>query len=144
MIPLADTTLVVDAFIRGQETTWDRSYVLMSRHSGLDIPELDHVRESIMTILTTRIGSRVCQRTFGAMLLDLLDGPVTEVTPASVAYIVGVACQWEPRIIVHSVELAPASDITAGSLVFSLFFTYVINGEAVALHGLQIDRNQIV
>lgn len=144
MIPLADTDKVVDAFLAGEESEWDRSHVLMSRESGLDIYEIDHVQESIITILTTRIGTRVGMRTFGSRLLDLLDGPITEATPAAVAYEIGVSCQWEPRIIVSSVEVSPASDLSAGLLVFSLFFTYVIDGKAVALHGLQIDRNKIV
>lgn len=144
MIPLADTQKVVDAFLKGDQTEWDRSHVLMDRETGLDMYEIDHVRQSILVILTTRVGTRVGMRQFGSRLLDLLDSPITEITPAALAYEIAVSCQWEPRIIVNSVDISPDSDLAAGQITFAIFGVYVIDGKAVALHGLQIDRNKIV
>jgi len=45
--------------------------------TGTVIDELADIRQSIATILTTPIGTRVMRRDFGSLIFDLVDGPAT-------------------------------------------------------------------
>ena len=40
----------------------DLKYLGMSRHSGMAIEDLDHIRQSVSDILQTPVGSRVMRR----------------------------------------------------------------------------------
>ena len=50
----------------------------MNVQTGRSLSGPDHIRQSIITILTTPIGSRVLRRDFGSALLDLIDRPANE------------------------------------------------------------------
>ncbi|KFK93374.1 MULTISPECIES: GPW/gp25 family protein [unclassified Serratia (in: enterobacteria)] len=71
----------------------------MSRDTGLDITDLDHIRQSVRDILVTPVGSRVMRRDYGSLLSALIDQPQN---PASRLQVMA-ACymailKWEPRI----------------------------------------------
>jgi phage baseplate assembly protein W len=48
----------------------------MDRHTGTALTGPDHVRQSIMDILTTPLGSRLMNRGYGSRLTDLIDAPM--------------------------------------------------------------------
>lgn len=52
----------------------------MHTSTGQQLGDLDHIRQSIGKILSTPIGTRVMRRSFGSMLPELLDHPLTERT----------------------------------------------------------------
>lgn len=50
----------------------------MDRITGRILSGIGHVRQSIMDILLTPTGSRVCNRTYGSGLPDLVDAPMND------------------------------------------------------------------
>ncbi len=48
----------------------------MSATSGKELEGLDHLKQSIIDILTTPIGSRIMRREYGSRLLELVDRPI--------------------------------------------------------------------
>lgn len=48
----------------------------MSATSGKELEGLDHLKQSIIDILTTPIGSRVMRRDYGSRLFELVDRPI--------------------------------------------------------------------
>ena len=50
----------------------------MDRVTGAALSGRAHMRQSIMDILTTPIGSRVGQREYGSRLPELIDAPLNE------------------------------------------------------------------
>lgn len=53
-------------------------YLGMNRDTGLQITDIDHIRQSVSDILMTPIGSRVMRRTYGSLLSALIDQPQNE------------------------------------------------------------------
>jgi phage baseplate assembly protein W len=50
----------------------------MSRITGKYLNDLDHLKQSIVDILSTPIGSRVMCRDYGSRLFDLVDKPINK------------------------------------------------------------------
>lgn len=72
----------------------------MDRQSGRAITEqLPHIRQSVATILTTLVGTRIERRDFGSILPLLADQPLNGATllRAYSATVVALLA-WEPRI----------------------------------------------
>ncbi|MNP17787.1 Lysozyme [compost metagenome] len=65
----------------------------MNRETGRPIALLDHIRQSVADILTTRIGTRVMRREYGSQLPDLIDQPFNAATRLlAYAAITSAAC----------------------------------------------------
>lgn len=47
----------------------------MDRYTGRRITGMEHLKQSIADILTTPLGSRLERRTYGSLLLGLIDAP---------------------------------------------------------------------
>jgi phage baseplate assembly protein W len=76
----------------------------MNRHTGRTLDGLDHIRQSMVDILTTPIGSRVMRRDYGSLLPELIDQPLTEATLLQAyAAIVMALLRWEPRIRIERI-----------------------------------------
>ena len=108
----------------------------MNRETGKALEGMDHLRQSVVDILTTRIGTRVMLRKYGSDLPNLVDSPTNRSTIAAIrADIIGALGDWEPRLRVEQVVLI---SVSAGSVTFDLLLTYLPNGEPVALRGVTI------
>ena len=85
---------------------------MMSRNTGLSLSsEADQIRQSIQDILTTPIGSRVMRRTYGSLLPIMIDAPFNEITRLQLYAATATALiQWENRINLESISIAPVSD----------------------------------
>ena len=78
----------------------------MNRHTGEPISEEAHIAQSIEDILTTRIGTRVMRRDYGALVPELIDQPLNEANRLRLYAASAVAImQWEPRITLAAVRL---------------------------------------
>ncbi|WP_114649089.1 GPW/gp25 family protein [Pseudothauera hydrothermalis] len=79
-------------------------WVGLDRAAGGRIAGLDHIRQSILDILTTYPGERIMRPEYGCRLRDLIDRPVNAQWLADLYYEVAVAVQrWEPRVIIQRV-----------------------------------------
>ena len=85
---------------------------MMSRYTGLSLQsEAEQIRQSIQDILTTPIGSRVMRRTYGSLLPIMIDAPFNEITRLQLYAATATALiQWENRINLESISIAPVSD----------------------------------
>lgn len=72
-----------------------------------------HLRQSILRIITTPLGTRVMRRDFGSLVQELIDQPFNAGTRMRVlGATVTALMRWEPRVSVRRVDLresAPGS-----------------------------------
>lgn len=101
-----------------------RSAIGMHASTGLAINGVDHLMQSIHTILTTPVGSRVMRRSFGSLLPELIDQPDNTATRVRIfAAVAGALMRWEPRLRLSRVQLASGS--TPGTAELVLDGTYM-------------------
>lgn len=104
----------------------------MNRQTGGTITTLEHIRQSIADILTTRIGSRVMRREYGSQLVDLIDQPGNPATRLlAYAAIAMAVMRWEPRVRLSRVQLTDAS--MAGQFELTIEATLVDSNEQQSL-----------
>ncbi|WCR54407.1 MAG: hypothetical protein PG981_001429 [Wolbachia endosymbiont of Ctenocephalides orientis wCori] len=48
----------------------------MSAITGKELEGIDHLKQSIIDILTTPVNSRIMRRNYGSRLLELVDRPI--------------------------------------------------------------------
>ncbi len=78
----------------------------MNINTGQPLATLEHIRQSIVDILTTPIGSRVMRRDYGSLLFELIDSPITPAQPLKIYAASFMAIQrWEPRVKVTAFSL---------------------------------------
>ncbi|MDR0182412.1 GPW/gp25 family protein [Lysobacter arvi] len=82
----------------------------MSAACGRPLAGSKHLAQSIATILTTPMGSRVMRRDFGSVLPELIDQPFNGATRVRMYAAVAVALmRWEPRLRLTRIQLHPGS-----------------------------------
>ena len=110
----------------------------MSRDTGKTVERIEHLRQSIIDILTTPIGSRVMRRDYGSRLFELIDAPVNRETLVDYYAAVAEALdRWEDRIQVQQVDITSAA---VGSITLSITGKYLVDGQTVRLDGIQINK----
>lgn len=104
----------------------------MNRTTGLAITGMDHLKQSVVDILTTPLGTRLARRTYGSLLSDLVDQPDNQLTRLRMyAATASALMRWEPRLRVTRVQLT--SGPAAGQVTLDLTGEYVPTGQAVGL-----------
>lgn len=77
----------------------------MDRRTGKPLAGIDHLRQSIEDILTTRIGSRRMRPGYGSNLYLYVDMPITEGWKGAVAAeAIRALKAWEPRISISRIR----------------------------------------
>jgi len=108
----------------------------MSNQNGEHLNDLEHLKQSIVDILTTPIGSRVVCRDYGSALFQLVDQPVNrELFPKIYAAVADAIDKWEPRFKVEKVTI---NSIKEGHITLSLIGKYLITEQKIALEDLVI------
>lgn len=71
----------------------------MNRKTGRWLSDLDHLKQSIQVILTTRIGMRIERREFGSLIPNIVDYPIHEKNVLLLyAAIANALAKHEPRL----------------------------------------------
>ena len=114
------------------------SFVGMDKATGGRIEGIEHLYQSVATILTTPIGSRVMRRDFGSRLYDLLDKNITQSLKMQMfAETIEALNKWEPRLDVKRVFIDPVSEDDAPHTIrLGIEGTYLPNGRPVTLDGV--------
>ncbi|MBS7827399.1 GPW/gp25 family protein [Wohlfahrtiimonas chitiniclastica] len=100
----------------------------MSRITGHEIPMNQHIQQSIIDIITTRIGSRVMRREYGSLLPELIDRPANDENMMQLMSATVIALSiWEPRITATFVNFTPVSN--AGLVDLEIAATIKESGE---------------
>ncbi|MBJ7550740.1 GPW/gp25 family protein [Marinomonas ostreistagni] len=108
----------------------------MNETTGKELDGFEHLKQSIRRLLTTPIGSRVMNRTYGSRLFNLIDQPINPVTQALIYQAVAEALdQWEPRYELEQVSLHRYEQ---GALTINLVGRYVPTGEQVTIENLEV------
>ncbi|MDD3676888.1 GPW/gp25 family protein [Thauera propionica] len=113
----------------------------MNAHTGQPLSGLDHLRQSIIDILSTPLNTRVMRRDYGSRLPELIDQPITprlamELYAATAEALV----RWEPRFKLSRVRL---TDARAGLVELTLEGAVRLQGfdeQRVTLSGLSIGN----
>jgi phage baseplate assembly protein W len=108
----------------------------MSRTTGAYLNDLEHLKQSIVDILTTPIGSRIMRREYGSNLFYLVDRPVNREFVQQIYAAVAEAIErWEPRFDLKKITV---DEINDGRITLSLSGVYLITQMRVNLQGLVI------
>lgn len=72
----------------------------MNRNTGEKITdEIDHIKQSVGDILTTKIGTRIQRRDYGSNIPSLIDRPIDRALMLQIASCAVMALsKWEPRL----------------------------------------------
>ncbi|MCS6809800.1 MAG: GPW/gp25 family protein, partial [Tepidimonas sp.] len=74
-------------------------WIGLGRAHGRRLDGIDHMRQSIIDILTTYPGERIMRPEYGSRIRDLIDRPVNDQWLADLYFEVAYAIQrWEPRV----------------------------------------------
>lgn len=101
----------------------------MNAHTGRALSDVEHVRQSVINILFTAIGSRIMRRDYGSLLPALIDQPLTAQTRLQIMSATAMALwRWEPRLQLTRVVMYAGSETSAS--VLDITATYTIGPQA--------------
>ena len=114
------------------------TFVGMDTTTGRRIEGLAHLRQSVVMVLTTPIGSRVLRRDFGSRLYELLDKNITPSLKMQMyAATVEALRKWEPRLDIKRVVVDPAPDgDIQNTISLGIEGVYLPHGKPVTLDGV--------
>lgn len=113
----------------------------INRFTGQALDGIDHLRQSIIDILSTPLGSRVMRRDFGSLLPSLVDQPDNAATRLRVyAATAAALIRWEPRL--RLTRVAMLSGLRPGQVVLDLEALYITPTGTQPV-GLQVDLARI-
>lgn len=108
----------------------------MSNQTGKYLDDLEHLKQSIVDILTTPIGSRVICRDYGSNLFQLTDQPINrDLFPKIYAAVAEAINKWEPRFKVEKITI---NSINEGHIKLSFIGRYLITQQKIVLEDLII------
>ena len=110
----------------------------MNINTGIDISEINHLKQSISNILATPIGSRTMRRDYGSNLFNKIDHPVNGELIAEIYLdIVESLFIWEPRFELDQVTV---QNIENGKITIDLEGSFLSNGEKITLENIEITN----
>ncbi|WP_253303093.1 GPW/gp25 family protein [Wolbachia endosymbiont of Phyllotreta cruciferae] len=108
----------------------------MSARTGKALEGIEHLKQSIIDILTTPIGSRIMRRNYGSRLLELVDRPINRDFSLEIyAATAGALEKWEKRFKLEKVKITEAKE---GKVTISLDGIYLPNGENIRFDGVVV------
>ncbi len=110
----------------------------LSSSTGKSLLGIDHLKQSIRDILTTRIGTRLMRRDYGSNLPNLLDRPLTPSLASDLyAATADALSRWEPRFALSKVTIV---DAKAGWVTLELTGVYLPGAAPIIIQDVQVSR----
>ena len=104
----------------------------MSATSGKELEGLDHLKQSIIDILTTPIGSRVMRRNYGSRLFELVDKPINRDFTLEIYAATAEALEkWETRFKLEKVKI---TEVKEGRVTLDLEGVYLSEGKFININ----------
>ena len=108
----------------------------MNSKTGKTLSGIDHLKQSVVDILTTPKGSRVMRRSYGSNLFSLIDNPTNSESIADiVAESADALKRWENRLSVTNITVTSAAP---GRITLNIKGKYKPNGESIVLEGIEV------
>jgi phage baseplate assembly protein W len=108
----------------------------MSKNTGKILAELEHLKQSIVDVLMTPIGSRIMLRDYGSKFFELIDSLINDRLKIQIyAATAEALAKWEPRF---KCVKASISSIENGRIGLFLEGEYLPNGQKITLDGVVI------
>jgi hypothetical protein len=115
----------------------------VNNQTGQHLAGLEHLKQSIIDILLTPLGTRVMRRNYGSRLFELIDAPMNSGTVIDIISATAEAlATWEPRIEVERVTLDEGASTllstgyATGRIGLTLYGKYLPDGKAIKLDGI--------
>ena len=108
----------------------------MDAKTGKALEGIEHLKQSIIDILTTPIGSRVMRRDYGSRLFELVDRPINRDFTLEIYAATAEALQkWETRFKLEKVKI---TEVKEGKVRLELEGVYLPNGKNIRFDGVAI------
>ncbi|KAG8290539.1 MAG: GPW/gp25 family protein [Wolbachia endosymbiont of Homalodisca vitripennis] len=108
----------------------------MDAKTGKALEGIEHLKQSIIDMLTTPIGSRIMRREYGARLFELVDKPINRDFTLEIYAAVAEALEkWEKRFKLEKVKIA---EVKEGKVTLDLEGLYVPSGKNIRFDGMVI------
>lgn len=101
----------------------------MNASTGKELEGIEHLKQSIIDILTTPIGSRVMRRDYGSQLFKLVDKPINRDFTLEIYAATAEALEkWEKRFKLEKVKI---TEVKEGKVTLDLEGLYLPMGENI-------------
>lgn len=108
----------------------------IDKKTGKELKGIEHLKQSIVDILTTPIGSRIMRRNYGSRLFELVDKPINRDFALEIYAAVAEALnKWEARFKLEKVKV---EEIKEGKVTILLEGIYLPNNENIVFEGIVI------
>lgn len=109
----------------------------MNALTGGALSDDEHIRQSVVDILTTPLGSRVMLLNYGSDLPNLVDRPMNELFVVDAHAATAVALEtWEPRIKFSNAVISRDQD--TGRAAIDVIGTRTADGSPIRLEGIKL------
>ena len=106
----------------------------MNKYTGKRLQGIDHLKQSILDILTTPVGSRVMRRDYGSRIFELVDNPMVDDFAIELfAATAEALAKWEHRLRLERVQI---KHIGKGQVTLLLWGFYLPEGKPITLDGI--------
>ncbi len=108
----------------------------MDAKTGKALEGIEHLKQSIIDILTTPINSRVMRRDYGSRLFELVDKPINrDLTLEIYAATAEALGKFEKRFKLEKVKIAEAKE---GKMTLVLEGMYLSEGKFIGISGVVV------
>ncbi|WP_341816888.1 GPW/gp25 family protein [Wolbachia endosymbiont (group A) of Agelastica alni] len=108
----------------------------MSNKTGKELEGLEHLKQSIVDIVTTPIGSRIMRREYGSRLSELIDRPINRDFTLEIYAATAKALEkWETRFKLEKVKI---TEVKEGKVTIDLEGLYLPNGKNIHFEGIVV------
>ncbi|KAG8290585.1 hypothetical protein J6590_079724 [Homalodisca vitripennis] len=108
----------------------------MNAKTGKALEEIDHLKQSIIDILTTPVNSRIMRRSYGSRLFELVDKPINrDLTLEIYAATAEALGKFERRFKLEKVKI---EGVKEGRVTLNLEGVYLSEGKFINISGIVV------
>ncbi|MBC6686706.1 GPW/gp25 family protein [Wolbachia pipientis] len=108
----------------------------MSNKTGKELEGIEHLKQSIIDMLTTPINSRIMRRNYGSRLFELVDKPINRDFTLEIYAAVAEALEkWERRFKLEKVKI---TEVKEGRVTLDLEGVYLSEGKFININGVVV------
>ncbi|WP_455475338.1 GPW/gp25 family protein [Bartonella sp. B17] len=111
----------------------------MCHMTGKPITGIEHLRQSIIDILMTRVGTRIMRRNYGANVADLIDNPQNDNFSVNMVQAIATALgAYEPRLVLKKVIIKRDKSANDGKIILRFDGVYLPTNQKIILDDIAL------